>query len=56
MVQLYKIGEIAKVCNISIKTLRYYEDFGLIKPREIVIICLIRQLLLLQKAMQLYSA
>ena len=35
MVQLYKIGEIAKVCNISIKTLRYYEDFGLIKPREV---------------------
>ena len=35
MVQLYKIGEISKVCNISIKTLRYYEDFGLIKPKEV---------------------
>jgi len=35
MVQLYKIGEISKVCDISIKTLRYYEDFGLIKPREV---------------------
>ncbi len=35
MAQLYKIGEIAKVCDISIKTLRYYEDFGLIKPREV---------------------
>ena len=35
MVQLYKIGEISKVCNISIKTLRYYEDLGLIKPKEV---------------------
>lgn len=35
MVQLYKIGEISKVCNISIKTLRYYEDLGLITPREV---------------------
>lgn len=35
MIQLYKIGEISKACNISIKTLRYYEDMGLIKPREV---------------------
>ncbi len=35
MSQLYKIGEISKVCNISIKTLRYYEDLGLIKPKEV---------------------
>lgn len=32
MTKLYKIGEISKACNISVKTLRYYEDFGLIKP------------------------
>lgn len=35
MIQLYKIGEISKQCNISIKTLRYYEDLGLIKPKEV---------------------
>lgn len=30
-----KIGEISKLCNIPIKTLRYYEELGLIKPNFI---------------------
>lgn len=34
MSKLFKIGEISKKCNVSIKTLRYYEDFGLIKPAK----------------------
>lgn len=32
---LYKIGEISSLCNISIKTLRYYEELGLIKPIKV---------------------
>lgn len=32
MAEFYKIGEVSKMCNISIKTLRYYEEFGLITP------------------------
>lgn len=35
MKDLYKIGDIAKLCNISIKTLRYYEEMKLIKPVEV---------------------
>ena len=35
MAKLYKIGEVSKLCNLSIKTLRYYEDFGLIKPASV---------------------
>ena len=34
MANLFKIGEISKSCGVSIKTLRYYEDFGLIKPAK----------------------
>ena len=30
-----KIGEVSKLCNISIKTLRYYEEEKLITPVEI---------------------
>lgn len=30
-----KIGEIAKLCNISIYTLRHYDKIGLVKPRYI---------------------
>lgn len=29
---MYTIGKIAKLCNISIKTLRYYDEIGLLKP------------------------
>lgn len=32
---LYKIGEVSTLCNISIKTLRYYEELGLIKPVKV---------------------
>lgn len=32
---LYKIGDVAKKCNISIKTLRYYEELELIKPIKV---------------------
>ena len=35
MSNLYKIGDVSKLCNISIKTLRYYEEMGLIKPVEV---------------------
>ena len=30
--QMYSIGEVAKICNVSRKTLRYYEQLGLLKP------------------------
>jgi DNA-binding transcriptional MerR regulator len=32
---LYKIGEVSTLCNISIKTLRYYEELGLLKPVKV---------------------
>lgn len=32
---LYKIGEVSKFCNISIKTLRYYEEENLITPVKV---------------------
>ena len=31
----YSIGQTAKICNISIQTLRYYDKIGLMKPSEI---------------------
>lgn len=31
---LYLIGEVSKLCNIPIKTLRYYDDIGLLKPEK----------------------
>ena len=30
-----KIGEFSKLCNVSVKTLRYYDDIDLFKPSEI---------------------
>lgn len=30
--QLYAIGEVSKICNVSKKTLRYYDKIGLISP------------------------
>lgn len=33
--KLFKIGDISKICNISIKALRYYEALGLITPAEV---------------------
>lgn len=32
---MYKIGELSKLCNISVKTLRYYDSVGLLIPDEI---------------------
>ena len=30
--QLYSIGEVSKICNISKKTLRFYDQIGIISP------------------------
>ena len=35
MNKLYKIGELAKACNTTLKTIRYYETKGLIKHSKI---------------------
>lgn len=32
---MYKIGELSKLCNISVKTLRYYDAEGLLVPDKI---------------------
>lgn len=32
---LYLIGEVAKICNISVKTLRYYDQIGLLQPEKV---------------------
>ena len=32
---MYKIGELSKLCNISVKTLRYYDSEGLLVPDRI---------------------
>lgn len=32
---MYKIGELSKLCNISVKTLRYYDSQGILCPEEI---------------------
>lgn len=31
----YQIGEVAKICNLPIRTLHYYDQIGLIKPRKV---------------------
>ena len=33
--ELFKIGEVAKLFNISVSTLRYYEKLGLVIPEEV---------------------
>ncbi len=35
MEELYSIGETAKLNNVSIKSLRHYDEIGLLKPRHI---------------------
>ena len=35
MEKLYKIGEVAEVCDVTIRTLRYYEELGLITPSNV---------------------
>lgn len=32
---MYKIGEFANLTNLSIRTLRYYNDLGLLIPEEV---------------------
>ena len=32
MNNLYKIGEFSKTVNLPIKTLRYYDEYGLLEP------------------------
>ena len=32
---LFRIGEVANACNLSVKTIRYYEEFGLISPVKV---------------------
>ena len=32
---MYKIGEFSKIVNISVRTLRYYDECGLLKPNLI---------------------
>ncbi len=31
---MYRIGEFSKISNLSVKTLRYYDEIGLLKPAE----------------------
>jgi DNA-binding transcriptional MerR regulator/effector-binding domain-containing protein len=33
--QLYSIGQAARICDISIQTLRYYDKIGLVKPEHV---------------------
>lgn len=35
VIRIYKIGEFAKLVNANIKTIRYYDDINLLKPKEI---------------------
>lgn len=32
---MYKIGEFSKLVDISVRTLRYYDEYGLLKPEYI---------------------
>ena len=32
----YSIGKVAGLCNTPVKTLRYYDEIGLLKPRTAV--------------------
>lgn len=32
---MLSIGEFSKICKVSTKTLRYYDEIGLIKPSKI---------------------
>jgi DNA-binding transcriptional MerR regulator len=32
---MYRIGQLSKETNITIRTLRYYDELGLLKPSEI---------------------
>lgn len=32
---MYQIGEFSKICQVSVKTLRYYDGIGLLKPSQV---------------------
>ena len=32
---LYSIGKVSKICDVSPRTLRYYEEVGLLQPDRI---------------------
>ena len=32
---MYQIGEFSKICQVSVKTLRYYDKVGLLRPSEV---------------------
>ena len=32
---MYQIGEFSKICQVSVKTLRYYDRIGLLRPSEV---------------------
>ena len=32
---MLSIGEFSKICQVSAKTLRYYDEIGLLRPEEI---------------------
>ena len=33
--KLYSIGKVSKICDVSQRMLRYYEEIGLIRPDRI---------------------
>lgn len=35
MAKYYRTGEFAKMANLSIRTIRYYDQIGLLKPSQI---------------------
>lgn len=32
---MYQIGEFSKICQVSVKTLRYYDKIGVLRPSEV---------------------
>ena len=32
---MYKIGEFSKIVDIPVRTLRYYDEFGILKPSDV---------------------
>ena len=32
---MFKIGEFSKLSQVTVKTLRYYDEIGLLKPAEV---------------------
>ena len=32
---MYKIGEFSKIVDIPVRTLRYYDEYGILKPSEV---------------------